>query len=542
MLGRPRAGSFGPGGLMLTALLLTSLTVAPANAIETAQVQPPVRVWLSKRHDVERGDRVRAYVRTATDGYLLVLHAEPDGRIRVLFPLDPFEDSFIRGEQDYEIEGRGGREAFRVYEESGAGTVYAAFSRDPFHFEEFVRADHWDYRLLETWRLSEELDPEAELTALAQQMAGDNHFDYDLVRYEVGRLVAYAHGYYPLGLYADPIHFGVSLHFGHYPSWYYPWRWRRYWASRWWDPWYYDPFWCGGFCYDPFWYDPFYYGYRPYYYGGGYYVAYPGVRYVYGGSARRVLRRYTFKPADRGGLARGGITVRRRLAAANASSGRLVTRSRTATSTRHLAPTRTGTADRRLAPTGNANARRRVRPDGWGITDGRRVVKPTDRSVQRRSPERRQPTERPQVRRTDQRRQPAQVRPERRVTPTRRPTPAKRVTPQRRPSSRPSARPSSRSGSSARVTPQRRPSSRPTARPSRSSATRRPVLQRRSAPSRSARPASRPAPSRAAPARRPAPRPAVRTPSRGQSRPVRRSAPTRHSSPPRRPARSQRPN
>ncbi|NIM52264.1 MAG: DUF4384 domain-containing protein [Gemmatimonadales bacterium] len=540
---------------MLTALLLTSLTVAPTDAIEIAQVQPPVRVWLSKRHDVERGDRVRAYVRTATDGYLLLLHAEPDGRIRVLFPLDPFEDSFIRGERDYEIEGRGGREAFRVYEESGAGTVYAAFSRDPFHFEEFVRADHWDYRLLETWRLSEELDPEAELTALAQQMAGDNHFDYDLVRYEVGRRVAYAHEYYPLSLYAMPVHFGVSLHFGHYPSWYYPWRWRSYWASRWWDPWY-DPFWCGVFCYDPFypfWYDPFYYGYRPYYYGGGYYVGYPGVRYVYGDSHRLVLRRYTFKPADRAGLANGGITVRRRVAAANATSRRLVTGSRTATSARRLAPTRTGTADRRLAPTGDASARTRVQPNGWGITDGRRVISPTDRSVQRRSPEQRQPTERPQVRRTEQRRQPAQARPERRVTPSRQPTPAKRVTPQRRPSSRPSAQPSSRSGSTGRVTPQGRSSSRPTARPSQSSATRRPVLQRRSAPSRSARPASRPAPSRAAPTRRPAPsratpasrpapRPAVRSPSRVQSRPVQRSAPTRSSSSARRPARSRRPN
>ena len=131
---------------MITALLLTSLAIAPAEATVVVQQEAPVKVWLSKQGDLKRGDRVRVYARAEADGYLLVLHAEPDGRIRVLLPLDPFDDNFVRGGQDLELLGRGDREAFRVYQSQGLGTVYAAFSRDPFRSDAFIRDDHWDYR------------------------------------------------------------------------------------------------------------------------------------------------------------------------------------------------------------------------------------------------------------------------------------------------------------------------------------------------------------------------------------------------------------
>ena len=114
---------------MLTGLLF-ALTLAPGTAtglVPPGTTQDPaVKVWLNKGDRVDRGDRVKAYVRTDDDGYLLVLHVEPDGRIRFLYPIDPYVDNFVRGHDKVEIRGRGGREAFRVYQEDGLGTVFAA--------------------------------------------------------------------------------------------------------------------------------------------------------------------------------------------------------------------------------------------------------------------------------------------------------------------------------------------------------------------------------------------------------------------------------
>ncbi len=120
-------------------------------------------------------------MRTEYDGYLIVLHVDPEGRLRVLFPLDPDKDNFIRGDKKYEVRGRGGRESFEV-DGTGRGAVYAAVSRDPFRFDGFTIADHWDYRALAPARLQE--DPEPELNDLVRRMAQGN-FDYDVLSYEV---------------------------------------------------------------------------------------------------------------------------------------------------------------------------------------------------------------------------------------------------------------------------------------------------------------------------------------------------------------------
>jgi len=75
--------------------------------------QSPVTVQLN--HDqFTSGDRARVYVQSAQDGYLVVLNADPDGRIRVLFPLDPRDDDFIRGGKRFEVRGRADRDAFQM--------------------------------------------------------------------------------------------------------------------------------------------------------------------------------------------------------------------------------------------------------------------------------------------------------------------------------------------------------------------------------------------------------------------------------------------
>src|SRR2546428_9588206 len=117
--------------------LLLSLMVSPTD-------DPPVKVWLNHDNYFQRGDKARVNVRLAEDGYLLVLRADAEGRVRVLFPLDPSDDNFVRGHETIEVRGRGDREAFFVDDREGSGRVLAAPSAPPVQFHEFVAGDPLD--------------------------------------------------------------------------------------------------------------------------------------------------------------------------------------------------------------------------------------------------------------------------------------------------------------------------------------------------------------------------------------------------------------
>jgi hypothetical protein len=256
------------------------------------QAEPPVRITLN-HEQFTRGDRARAYVQTAQDGHLVVLHADPEGRVRVLFPLDPSDDDFVRGGKRREIRGRSDRDAFFVDAADGAGTVLAVLSPDPLSYDAFVLNDHWDYRALGATELRD--DPLAGLLDIARRMSGETRFEYDAATYVVGGRIAshYGSGYYGYGY---PYRFGVGLSFGY--------------------PWGYDPF-----CYDPFWgwrcgsrfggfgYSAYYFG-GPYYYRSYAYTRSPGAwPRGLGGGSRFVI------PRDRVRVT--GIEPRRRVAPAS---------------------------------------------------------------------------------------------------------------------------------------------------------------------------------------------------------------------------------
>lgn len=248
---------------MISVLLLPLLIdAAPAPAVAPHD-DPPIRLWINNDRRFLPGDRAKVEVRTRDDGYLLVFHVDPEGHLRVLFPLDPDRDNFVRGGKKYEIRGRGGRESFEIDNTTGKGTVYAAVSRDAFRFDGFVEGDHWDYRALAPSRLPN--DPEQDLNELVRRMAqGD--FDYDLLNYYVSERVAYRSDYSPYygssyydgcyrfscsSYYGSPFNISIGLFFGR--------PYRRYYY----DPYFYayNPF------YNPFIYDPYYYApiYRPRY-------------------------------------------------------------------------------------------------------------------------------------------------------------------------------------------------------------------------------------------------------------------------------------
>jgi uncharacterized protein DUF4384 len=278
---------------MLLALFLSALTTGAtgATAAPPSRVASTVRITLNQDGYFSLGDQVKLRVSSSEDGYLVVFRATTRGKVRVLYPLDPGDDNFVRGGKTWEIIGRSGKEAFRVDDEQGTGIVYAAISEEPYRFDEFVRGDHWDYRAFEQYQVSD--DAEATLGELLDKLADGGRYQFDLATYTVGTPRDYSSNY-DYGGYAGWVapcfgcvpyyggsHFSFAISFG--TPYYYP----------------FYPYYYAGF-YNP-WYAPFYYGpvYHSYYptcyaypcYGGGY-----GYHYGYRGPNYGYRPPYSFKP------------------------------------------------------------------------------------------------------------------------------------------------------------------------------------------------------------------------------------------------------
>jgi hypothetical protein len=234
--------------------LLLLLLASPPRAVPAGD--PPVKVWLNSDR-IEPGDWARARVRVADDGYLLVLAADPEGQVRVLFPLDPSDDAFVRGGRTLDLRGRGNRGSFLVGDVGGTGVVLAARTAQPLRLTAFVRGGHWDYGALDSASrgpgagagagAGAPRNPDELLLGLAQQMAGGNQFDYDVASYSVDGAVASGDGS-PQPGYVDD---GPAYGYG-YPYWY-----------GCYDPWFCGSSFFAGFGFGLF-YSPF--AYRPYYY------------------------------------------------------------------------------------------------------------------------------------------------------------------------------------------------------------------------------------------------------------------------------------
>jgi len=248
---------------MILPLTLLLLAVSPHAAQAPAQSAPAVKVWLDNDR-VDPGSWVRVQVRLADDGYLLVLAADPQGNVRVLFPLDPGADAFVRTGRTVDVRGRGNRGSFLVGEAGGDGVVLAARTTAPLRLAGFVRGDHWDYGALDSAAHAPAAgagaNPDELLLGLAQQMAGGNQLDYDAATYTVNGVVAADRSYAQPGYIYDGPGYGYG-----YPYWYGC----------------YDPWFCGssffvgfgfGLFYSPFAYRPYYYPFfgRPGIVGSGY--------------------------------------------------------------------------------------------------------------------------------------------------------------------------------------------------------------------------------------------------------------------------------
>src|SRR2546430_7841667 len=107
-------------------LKLGLLTQAPVLSAAAAHAAPTinaasVRVWLSNSK-YQVGARARVFVSLRDPGYLVVLHADAAGRVRVLFPLTPDESAQAPAGATLEVAASDDRAAFVVPAGGGVGT------------------------------------------------------------------------------------------------------------------------------------------------------------------------------------------------------------------------------------------------------------------------------------------------------------------------------------------------------------------------------------------------------------------------------------
>ena len=159
----------------------------PLDIPGTFAARPLGRVTVSTDRDnpYRRGEAARVYLTIDEPSHVVVFRVDTDGRFRVLFPREPWGDTFVRTQGELEIGGARGDRSFVVDDYPGVGYLFAVASPDPFELDDLTRGDYWDYRLLDGGRLRG--DPYLLLQELAERITRGAEHDYDIAPYYVDR-------------------------------------------------------------------------------------------------------------------------------------------------------------------------------------------------------------------------------------------------------------------------------------------------------------------------------------------------------------------
>lgn len=177
--------------MLATIVMFTALggRPLPATVVAASHLdRPRVEVWTNRGDNPYRtGEDARVFLRADRDAFVALFRVDTDGRVRVLFPRDPWDDGFVRAGREFEVEGGHGYDAFEIDDYPGVGYVFAVASADPFDFDAITRGDHWDYRVIADGRVRG--DPYVALTDLAERIVppGYDDWDYDITPYYVER-------------------------------------------------------------------------------------------------------------------------------------------------------------------------------------------------------------------------------------------------------------------------------------------------------------------------------------------------------------------
>ncbi len=178
-------------------LLVVSLPHPAPTSVPIQQPQPRrqsnaagrVSVWTDRENPYRHGQRARIYFRTDEPGYVTVLRVDTDGRLRTLFPIQPWGRAKVRGGQTHELSDTRNGRGFTIDDDPGIGYLFALSSPLPFQYEDITRGDYWDFRVIDDGRIQG--DPYVALTDLATRIAPRGDYQYDITPYYVERHYQY---------------------------------------------------------------------------------------------------------------------------------------------------------------------------------------------------------------------------------------------------------------------------------------------------------------------------------------------------------------
>jgi hypothetical protein len=145
-----------------------------------------IAVWTDRDDPYHRGEGARVYLKLEEPAFVTVFRVDSDGRLRVIFPREPWSDPYVRGDREpIELPGNRGGRSFIVDDYPGVGYLFAIASPKPFDYDPIARGDYWDYRLIDGGRIQR--DPYVVLTDLAERITPDADYHYDVAPYYVER-------------------------------------------------------------------------------------------------------------------------------------------------------------------------------------------------------------------------------------------------------------------------------------------------------------------------------------------------------------------
>ena len=148
-----------------------------------------ISVWTDREYAYRHGQSARIYFRTDDPGYVTVLRVDTDGRLRTLFPLQPWGRAKVRGGQTHELSDTRNGRGFTIDDDPGIGYLFAISSPLPFQYDDITRGDYWDFRVIDDGRIQG--DPYVALTDLAARLAPRGDYQYDITPYYVERRYQY---------------------------------------------------------------------------------------------------------------------------------------------------------------------------------------------------------------------------------------------------------------------------------------------------------------------------------------------------------------
>jgi hypothetical protein len=179
-LGWMLLGGFPPVGTTTDQDVPRSAQVAAAGRIS---------VWTDRDDPYTSGEAADVFLNVDEPSYIAVFRVDTDGRIRVLFPREPWSDTHVWERRELQVGGPRGGRSFLVDDDPGVGYLLAVASPAPLDLRSITRGDDWDYRLIDGGRIQG--DPYVRLSDLAARLVPDGDYDYDISPYYVGRRYDY---------------------------------------------------------------------------------------------------------------------------------------------------------------------------------------------------------------------------------------------------------------------------------------------------------------------------------------------------------------